>query len=147
MQVNLSAEIKKLNILIIKRLFKLTKNTLNPKHIGPLQIRIIEYLSKHKNQDISQKDLELELNVSKSAISGVINTMEKKKLVERIPSSNDARKNKIILSEESLVFYNEMQENLDKLNEELLSSISEEELNDFLRIIEKLRKNIQKEGE
>ncbi len=143
--MDLANEIKNLNIAIVKRLFSMHKECINREHPSPLQIKIITILEENKEKDIYQKDLEKELNVSKAAISGVIKTMEKKGIVERIHSSTDARKNKIVLSQQSLAFYQERLKEIKVLNEELISGISETELEQFKRILNKMKENIKKE--
>lgn len=145
---DLTNEIKSLNMAIIKRLFSMhNKNNVSNKVPSPLQFKIINFLEENKDKDIYQKDLEKSFNISKSAISGVIKTMEKKGIVERIPVLNDARKNKIILSEKSQQFYQEKIEDMKLLSEELISGISESELKEFKRILKKMKENLKKEGD
>lgn len=145
---DLTNEIKSLNIAIVKRLFSIkNKNNLPTSIPSPLQFKIIDFLEENKDKDIYQKDLEKNLNVSKAAISGVIKTMEKKGIVERIPVLNDARKNKIILSEKSMQFYQEKIKDMKLVSEELVSGISEAELQEFKRILSKMKENLKKEGD
>ena len=73
--------------------------------------------------------------------------MEKKGIVERIPVLNDARKNKIILSEKSMQFYQEKIKDMKLVSEELVSGISEAELQEFKRILSKMKENLKKEGD
>lgn len=143
--MNLANEIKNLNTAIIKRLFSMDKKCLNKNHPSPLQIQIIAILEENKDKDFYQKDLEKELNVSKAAISGVIKTMEKKGIVERIHSSTDARKNKIVLSQQSLEIYQEKLKQIKTLNEELISGISDSELLQFKKTLNKMKENLKKE--
>lgn len=145
---DLTNEIKSLNIAIVKRLFSIKNKDNLPASIpSPLQFKIIDFLEENKDKDIYQKDLEKNLNVSKAAISGVIKTMEKKGIVERISVSNDARKNKIILSEKSLQIYHERIKDMKVVSEELISGISDVELQEFKRILNKMKENLRKEGE
>lgn len=145
---DLTNDIKSLNIAIVKRLFSMSnKEKVECNIPSPLQFKIIEYLEEHKKEDTFQKDLEKSLNVSKAAISGVIKAMEKKGIVERIPVLNDARKNKIILSEKSLQFYHDKIKDMKLLSEELVSGISDDELQEFKRILNKMKENLKKEGD
>lgn len=145
---DLTNDIKSLNIAIVKRLFSMSnKEKVECNFPSPLQFKIIEYLEEHKKEETFQKDLEKCLNVSKAAISGVIKAMEKKGIVERIPVLNDARKNKIILSEKSLQFYHDKIKDMKLLSEELVSGISDDELREFKRILNKMKENLKKEGD
>ena len=94
--MGLFGEIQSLNNCVKKKLFSLKKEDDNicPK---PLQGAIINYLYENKKKDIYQKDLEIAFNISKAAISDVLNTMEKNEMIERVQSDLDARYKKIIL--------------------------------------------------
>lgn len=146
MEVDLLHEIKSLNTLMVKRLFSMKKESENKIHPKPLQFGILEFLSENKDKDIYQRDLEQEFKISKAAISGVLNTMEKHDMILRIQSKDDARKNKIVLSESSEEHHQEFLYNRKRLNQELLEGVSEEELEQFLEVVEKFKKNMKREG-
>lgn len=143
--MNLANEIRNLNIAIMKRSFSMDKECLNKNPPSPLQIQIIRILEENEGKDVCQKDLEQELNISKAAISGVIKTMVKKGIVERIHSSTDGRKNKIVLSQQSKEIYQEKLKQFKILNEELISGISDSELLQFKKTINKMKENLKKE--
>ena len=69
--------------------------------------------------------------------------MEKNKIIKRIPSESDARQKKIVLTKKSKEIYKEVKETFRKLNEELIKNISEEELQNFIKTMEKMRNNIK----
>lgn len=146
MDINIINEIKQLNIGIVKRLFEINNVDCDIKHPSPLQMQIIEVLRKYNGESICQKDLENELNISKAAISGAIITMEKKGIIERITDNIDNRKNKIILSDYGNEYYDKMLEFLKKVNSEILKDIPDAEIEEFMHIINKMKKNIKKEG-
>lgn len=91
----ISNELREVDILIKKMIFKHSKD----KDIGdfpsPLQERIMIYLVDNKDSIIYQKDLERELNVSKVTISEVLNKMEKNGVIIRESSEVDGRNKKI----------------------------------------------------
>lgn len=60
--------------------------------ISSVQMRIIDYLFKHLNQDVYQKDLESFLNIRKSTLSGILDTMEKNQIIKRVGSVGDRKK-------------------------------------------------------
>lgn len=139
-------EIKNLNMAVIKRLFSIHNNDkISHCFPSPLQFKIIDFLEENKDKDIYQKDLEKSLHISKAAISGVIKAMEKKGVIERIPVLNDARKNKIILSAKSEEFYKVRKNDMKLVSEELVFGITDKELKEFRKIINKMRKNLNKE--
>lgn len=145
MDIDLLTEIKNLHTCMIKKIFGMKKEH-NCKHPRPLQIAILEYLRLNSDKDIHQKDLEEKFKISKAAISDVLNTMEKKDMISRITSEVDARKKKIVLTDNSKEIQQELLENQNKANKEMLEGISEEEIKNFLKTIEKIKANLRKEG-
>ena len=62
----------------------------------PTQIQIIEYLVRHMNDEVYQKDLEKVFSLKRATISGVLQTMEKNGLISRVVDETDTRKKKIL---------------------------------------------------
>ena len=69
--------------------------------------------------------------------------MENNKIIQRVVSSNDARSKRIELTEKSKEVYKNMQIVFEKLNKELEKGLSDEEINTFYNILDKLYKNIK----
>lgn len=146
MKENILLEVKSLHVCIGKYLFELGKKKNQSRQPSPLQMRIIEYLIKSKETDIYQKDIQESLDVSKAAISDTLKTMEKKNLIERIPSKQDGRKIKIVITKDGLDSYQEVENDLKKVNQKILENIKEEELEEFIRISHKIKESLKKEG-
>ena len=108
MDNNIINEIKQVDIAIGKKIFEMNNNNILTKHPSPLQMGIIEILI-NNNGITDQNTLTKELHISKAAISSGLQSMEKKGLIERIPSSKDARKNNIILSQQGMNTFKEIQ--------------------------------------
>ena len=145
MQINIIREIKNLNISIGKMLFS-SKDEILGKHPKPLQIEIINYLSKNQDKVIYQKDLEENLKISKAAISEVLTSMEKNGFIEKINDTSDARRKRVVLSSETKKVHEDIEKRIDKLNDNLLDGISDDDLNIFIKVINKLKDNMKKEG-
>lgn len=106
------------------------------------QIRIIDYILKQKDKDIYQKDLETVLNLRRATVSGVLQTMEKNGLIERITSDDDSRVKKIILNSSAKEMFIKGQKRIKEIETISLKGISEEELSIFLNVLNKMRNNI-----
>lgn len=145
MECNLSEHLRELNVLIKKKLFTIGSTMGIKTPPSPLQVRIFMYLLKHKDKDICQKDLEMSLKVSKVAISEVLNKMENNGMIKRVKMSDDARSKKIVYTEDAIKKMNEMEEALINLNKLLVSNINDEDLEVFLKVIEKMKKNIRED--
>ena len=142
--MGLFGEIQSLNNCVKKKLFSLKKEDDNicPK---PLQGAIINYLYENKKKDIYQKDLEIAFNISKAAISDVLNTMEKNEMIERVQSNLDARYKKIILTKKAFNSYLDFTNHLNIVNSELEKSLTKEELDSFIFLIHKISNYLRKD--
>ena len=143
MEIYVANELKKLDVDINRKLFSIVKEKKISFYPGPLQAKITKYLIENEEREVYQKELEEVFEVSKATISGVLLTMEKNKIIKRIASESDARQKKIVLTKKSKEIYKEVKETFKKLNEELTKNIPEEELQNFIKTIEKIRKNIK----
>jgi len=106
------------------------------------QIQIIKYIIDNYNQDIYQKDLEDKLNLRRATISGVLKTMEKNKLIERISNKQDQRSKKIILNKKISKKITEHFEKVNEIENKLIKNISKEELEIFSNVLNKMKYNI-----
>ncbi len=146
MQRNVISEIKSLNNCMVKKLFTLGKKEDEKFHPRPLQVEIITYLIENKDKTIYQKDIEEKLKISKAAVSDVLNSMESRGIITKEADVCDARRKRIIISKKAIETHDVMMRRLDSLNDCILDGISEDELNIFYKVIEKLKENMKKEG-
>lgn len=146
MQRNVISEIKNLNNCMVKKLFTLGKKEDEKFHPRPLQVEIITYLIENKDKTIYQKDIEEKLKISKAAVSDVLNSMESRGIITKEADVCDARRKRIIISKKAIETHDVMMRRLDSLNDCILDGISEDELNIFYKVIEKLKENMKKEG-
>ncbi len=136
-------QIKSLDNMIFRCVFNLDsvkKDDL--KKITPTQLHIISYLIKQGDNPVYQKDLEKILNLRRATVSGVLQTMEKNNLISRIVNKNDTRTKIIILNEEMKNHFKQKNKKFDALDKEIIKGISDDELENFLSVIEKMKDNI-----
>ena len=68
-----------------------------------VQMSIIDYISRlQDDQNIFQKDIEVEFNIRRATATSALKLMEKKDLLVRVPMENDARLKRIILTPKAL---------------------------------------------
>ena len=145
MNIDIIDEIKSLHTHMIRKLFyhKKIGECSRPK---PLQIAILAFLIENKDKVIYQKDLENEFKISKAAISDVINAMENNNMIKKVQEENDARKKRILLTDESYENYKNMESKKQEAINSILKDISEEDIKKFIEVAEKLKENMKKEG-
>lgn len=109
----------------------------------PIQIKIIEYILEHEGEEVYQKDLEKIFNIRRATVSGVLQTMEKNDLIQRITDVTDTRTKKIILNEKAKQILQKCRIKMDELSKNITEGISEEELENFIKTIQKMKQNLE----
>lgn len=113
------------------------------KYINHTQMQIILYLIRHEGEDVCQKDLEIETHLKKASITGTLDSMEDKGIILRKQSEEDKRKNLIYLSEKTLNEKERIKKRIYEIEEKINNNISEEELNQFYSVIDKMKANLK----
>lgn len=118
--------------------------SIKDKEITPTQMEILIYIFKNEDKDIYQKDLENVLNLRRATVSGVLQTMEKNNLITRITDTEDTRAKKIILNEETKNIFLRHLKQFEEIEKVIVDGISEEELEIFFEVIQKMKNNVEK---
>lgn len=142
-QNSILLEIKSLEKMIFRTFIKCDKDKINFMPT-PTQMQILEYIFKHQNSEIYQKDLEEILNLRRATVSGVLKTMEKNNLIERIVDSTDTRTKKIILNPKTYDLFLKKKQEMKELEEIVVDGISEKEIEEFLNVLNKIKMNVKK---
>lgn len=108
-----------------------------------MQSRIIGFIHSRQDQDVFQKDIEELLKIRRSTATGMLNTLEKKRLIERQPVSHDARLKKLVITPKGIEFSKKAVECIQSIECKVRSGLSEEELETFFNVLSKIRKNIE----
>ncbi|MBQ6559769.1 MAG: MarR family transcriptional regulator [Erysipelotrichaceae bacterium] len=106
------------------------------------QIHVLVYLVRHIEEDVCQKDLEIEMGLKKATITGLIDVLNEKGFVYRVQAEDDRRKNYIKLTQKAMNYKDEIYARLQELNGIVKKEISSEELGTFFRTIEKINRNM-----
>jgi len=134
-------ELNEVNIGIFKKLSARYKEL--GLDVTPVHSRIIMFLYDSKMQ-ICQRDIERFISCNKSTMSAVLNTMERNGLIVRVDSTEDSRMKIIELTDKSKKAAKVLREDKEKIDEILVSDISEEEFVKFSHILNKIKKNIER---
>lgn len=107
----------------------------------------MRYLYENRDKDIYQKDLEKQFGLCRSSVTNTIQVMEKKGYLKREMVEQDARLKKVVLTEKGVEHHKQMVSIIDGLNERTLQGITDEELESFFRVIDKLEANLIQQKE
>ena len=106
------------------------------------QMQIMEYVIHNQNDGVYQKDLEDVLHLRRASVSGILKTMEKNNLIERVICESDARIKKIILNDEAIKKFEMKKEFFINMEDMMASNLSDKEKIIFRDIIKKMQNNI-----
>jgi len=112
-------------------------------HPTPTQMQIMEYILEHRNIEIYQKDLEDVLNLRRATVSGVLQTMEKNGLIERVNHFDDARVKKIILHPNAEAMFKEKEKKIQEFENVIVEGINKKDLEVFSSVLKKMKDNIK----
>jgi DNA-binding MarR family transcriptional regulator len=104
---------------------------------------MIGYIYHNRDKgDIFQRDLEEEFSIRRSTATGILQLMEKNGLIVREPVDYDARLKRLVLTPKAIAVHEAVISEFDKIEDELKKGLTQEELADFYRIINKMKQNI-----
>lgn len=104
---------------------------------------ILGYLCNNPDRDIFQRDIEMEFCIGRSTVTNIVKLMEKKGMLYRESVPKDARLKKLVLTEKGREAHEIGKHIVDQLEEDLTRGISREELDTFLSVLNKLKRNVE----
>lgn len=135
---------KNLGILInkianqLKR--KMDKEMNENYNLTKTQSLVLSYIN--SNKEIYQKDIEKRFSIRRSTATEILNLMEKRNLIKRIPSKIDKRLNIIEITEEGIKLEKVGKEKIKELEKQMTKSLTKEEKKELIRLLEKVEQNL-----
>lgn len=118
------------------------KRQRNMADVSPVQIWVVRYLHEHKGEEICQRDLERDFNVTRSTVTGILQIMEKKGYILRVSVPTDARLKKILLTEKGEELYYKVRDHIHETETFLVKGMTEEEVEQLLFLLRKIKNNL-----
>ena len=104
----------------------------------------IGFFYHNRDRDIFQKDFEQEFNIRRSTASNILALIEKNGLITRESVPYDARLKKITLTQNALDIQSIVDKAFEKVEENIKKGISDEELQVFFKVIDKINSNLER---
>jgi MarR family 2-MHQ and catechol resistance regulon transcriptional repressor len=93
--------------------------------------------------ELPLKDLSEKMLMANGSVTYVINKLEKRGLVKRVPSKNDRRVYHTSLTDEGYKFFDDLFQKFVPFNNTLFSSLTVEEREQYIMLTKKLGKSIE----
>lgn len=107
----------------------------------------VGFFYNNSDRDIFQKDFEKEFDIRRSSASKTLALMENNGLIKREKVYYDARLKKITLTEKALKAQTIVEKAFEKMEKTMKEDISDEELEIFFRVIDKINRNLERSSE
>jgi DNA-binding MarR family transcriptional regulator len=104
---------------------------------------VIGYLYDNRDSDVYQRDIEKHFSVSRPTMTEILKLMEKNGLVERVRDERDSRLKRIELTPLALEIHERHERDINNFEEFLRKGITEEEMNIFFSVMEKIESNVR----
>ena len=137
-------EIKEIHDLLLRNITK-EAHLENGCVVTPAQAKIATFLEHNNDKKIYQKDIEGFLNSKRSTVSGILDTMEKNNLINRISDLSDLRLKQIVLTDYAKGKIKKIRNKIRNINCNLEKGISKHDLEIFFKVMEKMKHNIYNE--
>lgn len=92
---------------------------------------------------VKQKDIEREMDISNPTVTGILNRLESKGLIERVECKDDARAKNICVTKKALKLDIELREMFSENETQLVSSLNDDEKKQLNYLLEKILSDLQ----
>lgn len=114
--------------------------------IGGMRGPLLGYLyAQTRERDVFQKDIEKEFNIRRSTATVMLQRLEEKGYLIREPHPDDARLKRILLTDKGRERHLKARRQIQAFDAELEQGIAEQEKEFFLKIVDKMIKNLEQE--
>ena len=114
-------------------------------NVTPVQSQALVYLYKHKDEDITQRDLERALQLKPSTINGVVERLLEKSYISRCTSPTDGRCRLLHLTEDGEGMVDSFRAALDRTDAAVLGDLTEEEQEVLYNLLRRIYTNLETE--
>lgn len=108
-----------------------------------MQGMIIGYLHRHEDQEVFQRDIEQHFKIRRSTVTGILQLMEKDGLIYRQSVERDGRLKRLMLTDKAVEVNRRIEQYLDAVDAKVIQGISEEELEMFYSLVDRMKKNLE----
>lgn len=134
------------SIHILSRLIKRRIDEAVSKYnVTSVQCAVIEFIYKeNKNKAVFAKDIESKFSMRRATVAEILSLMEKNDLIKRLEYKEDGRLKKLILTQKALKIKKDINKEIEKFETEIKQGFSEKELQEFVKLINKMSSNLSK---
>ncbi|MEG0961271.1 MAG: MarR family winged helix-turn-helix transcriptional regulator [Lachnospiraceae bacterium] len=141
----LGYEVKTLDNLFYRNMLSYETHQQHVDEVTLMHGWILGFLYDNVESNIFQKDIEQEFSIARSTVTCIVKLMEKKGYIKRESVASDARLKKLVLTDLGRKTHEEHISYIDVLEKRCKRNISLEELEVFLKVVSKLKRNLEED--
>ncbi len=131
---------------ISSRLRRRSKKAQESIGISGAKSSVLNYiLIASENHPVYQKEIEKEFGMRPSTATEALKSLEEDGLIKRVPEERDARYKRLMFTDKADAVKDVIREEIRGTEQLLLKGITEEELNEFMRIAGKMLANLEED--
>lgn len=134
-------EIKALSNLLRRKVLE-SAGTPEGDDFTEMQVKILGFLCHNRDQEVCQKDVEEAFYIRRSTASRILKRLESEGFIVRKPVSRDARLKQVLTTPKADALHQEIMKRISYVESTLTRGISQQELEQFLATVEKLKQNL-----
>ena len=128
------AQIRRVDNLIFRKINQFAREN-GVEQATPMHGWIIEYLYRHRDAAVFQRDIEREFSITRSTVTNILQLMERKGYIARLKQ--------LVLTEEGIRFHENTIRSFHQTDDYVAGLLTEEENTELLRLLNKLRDALQ----
>ena len=136
------AQMRRVDNLIFRKINQFSRAN-GVEQATPMHGWIIEYLYRHRDTAVFQRDIEREFSITRSTVTNILQLMERKGYIERQSVPQDARLKRLILTPEGMRIHEKTMLSLHQTDEFVAGLLTDEENAELLRLLNKLRAGLE----
>ena len=136
------AQLRRVDNMIFRRLNQFSRAN-GVEQTTPMHGWIIEYLYRHRDEPVFQRDIEREFSITRSTVTNILQLMERKGYIQRLSVPQDARLKQLVLTEEGIRLHEKTLLSFHQTDDYVAGLLTEEENTELLRLLSKLREALQ----
>lgn len=136
------AQLRRVDNLIFRRINQFARAN-GVEQATPMHGWIIEYLYRHRDEPVFQRDIEREFSITRSTVTNILQLMERKGYIRRLSVPQDARLKQLVLTEEGVLFHEKTMLSFHQTDDYVAGLLTEEENAELLRLLNKLREALK----
>ena len=111
-------------------------------HPTGVQGWIIGYLYRNRDKEVCRRDIQGQFSIRRSAVTGILQLMEKNGLITRSSVEQDARLKKLELTPRAIELHERIERSVRQVEERISHCLTPEEKETFIQLCEKIRADL-----